>query len=552
MEKDCQDGSDERNCTTQAPQCKPEEFHCPGGGQCLPTSWKCDGDRDCPDGSDEEDCEGMACKDYQFTCGDGICIFDTWRCDGHEDCRDGSDEANCTKDGENGDAGSGPGQSGAEPSNRPVFPKGECNRWMFKCANEECIPYWWKCDGTPDCSDASDEMECHHIEGHEGGYDDDDSYEDDDDDGGGEPQTPSPTAVGGCGENRFRCNDGECIWQAWVCDGEKDCDGGEEEDATLCAGWANCTNNDFRCELSGECVDASRLCNGVDDCVDKSDESGCDLDEAEDDEYRVDEDGRVQCGNNEISCDNGGYCVHESKVCDGVTDCYDGTDEQSCHLPHIVAGLQADPDSITATSVRLDWWMESNSDPSATKLLACYVVVGTSKEICGEEVDGSTYSYNFEALHPYTAYNFTVRVVGDEGTPYPAKQSVVARTATAAPSPPRISEIRAEDDGKVFVAWTPPASPNGRMRSYVLHLSPAGREWQVGADRHNATLDFDFVPGTNYSVGIIAINEEFHGESSIEASLVYAGGLVTERVEGLRQIGAGPNSVYVTWDKPKE
>ena len=31
---------------------------------------------------------------------------------------------------------------------------------MFKCLNEQCIPFWWKCDGTEDCGDASDELEC--------------------------------------------------------------------------------------------------------------------------------------------------------------------------------------------------------------------------------------------------------------------------------------------------------------------------------------------------------------------------------------------------------
>ena len=40
-----------------------------------------------------------------------------------------------------------------------------------------------------------------------------------------------------CKKNQFRCkNTGSCIPQSWVCDGEKDCVGGDDEMAA-----ANCS-----------------------------------------------------------------------------------------------------------------------------------------------------------------------------------------------------------------------------------------------------------------------------------------------------------------------
>lgn len=36
-----------------------------------------------------------------------------------------------------------------------------------------------------------------------------------------------------------------------------------------------CTAGEFRCALSGQCIDTRRRCDGRADCPDRSDESGC-------------------------------------------------------------------------------------------------------------------------------------------------------------------------------------------------------------------------------------------------------------------------------------
>merc|ERR1719317_639699 len=78
-ENDCQDGSDEWNCTATLPSCDvTNEYQCAKTGQCIPTTWVCDGTSDCIGGDDESDCSDNRCKEWQFPCKDGRCIFQSW------------------------------------------------------------------------------------------------------------------------------------------------------------------------------------------------------------------------------------------------------------------------------------------------------------------------------------------------------------------------------------------------------------------------------------------------------------------------------------------
>ena len=128
-------------------------------------------------------------KSYSFglQCANKRCILKSWACDGDNDCHDGSDEVNCTST----------TPSPSRPPFIPIFPiGGNCSGAMFECANRNCVPFWWKCDGQDDCGDGSDELAC----GNSGGS------------GGGSTvngsTTPSTDAVHTCGENHFQCNNG--------------------------------------------------------------------------------------------------------------------------------------------------------------------------------------------------------------------------------------------------------------------------------------------------------------------------------------------------------
>ncbi|KAI4899926.1 hypothetical protein NFI96_010930, partial [Prochilodus magdalenae] len=90
--------------TATPPTCDPGYFKCVYLLECVPLSWRCDGEADCVDRSDEEECVGVVpgtvppqtgCKDRQYRCTNGTCIPSLLRCDGVRDCPHGEDEYGC-------------------------------------------------------------------------------------------------------------------------------------------------------------------------------------------------------------------------------------------------------------------------------------------------------------------------------------------------------------------------------------------------------------------------------------------------------------------------
>ena len=153
--RDTMDGHDEQNCSQW--MCPRGSHQCKRTGQCINTTYLCDGEFDCDDGEDELNCPRNALRwTLEFVCNstsEHFCITPTYMqnqtlarpCisyvqagDGKVDCVGGRDERNvffCSDRRELGD--------------------------RFLCDNStRCIHHWLLCNGRDDCVDRTDELIC--------------------------------------------------------------------------------------------------------------------------------------------------------------------------------------------------------------------------------------------------------------------------------------------------------------------------------------------------------------------------------------------------------
>lgn len=72
----------------------------------------------------------------------------------------------------------------------------------------------------------------------------------------------------------FQCRDRlSCIHKSFLCDGDRDCPDGEDEDSTNCHN-ITCRADQFQCK-DKTCIPGQLYCSGSAECKDGSDEVNC-------------------------------------------------------------------------------------------------------------------------------------------------------------------------------------------------------------------------------------------------------------------------------------
>lgn len=96
------------------------------------------------------------------------------------------------------------------------------------------------------------------------------------------PQHEDEKGCQNCELDQFECSNKQCILNEWLCDHVDDCGDMSDESPSICAHDYNSAlqpnlyscDNKFKCSREEKCINMSLVCNKISDCSDGSDEDG--------------------------------------------------------------------------------------------------------------------------------------------------------------------------------------------------------------------------------------------------------------------------------------
>lgn len=226
-----------------------------------------------------------------------------------------------------------------------------CRRGEIACDKTDgCVHQSKICDGKLDCADGSDESNCY-AENPEPCPNDHwcdtnlclpQSFVCDHNVDCKDESDEANCAHVPCPFGTVRCPTGGCVGKLFLCDGDKDCsDGFDEQNCT-----AECFMNQFPCDK--KCIAINATCNGIVDCDDGTDE----------DDSMCQGQRNTVCPTSKIPCHsltNDLLCIDQEKLCDGKPDCPLGEDESHHHCPHCEVGKFQCPGSKICIDRRWVW-----------------------------------------------------------------------------------------------------------------------------------------------------------------------------------------------------
>ncbi|GMT33853.1 hypothetical protein PFISCL1PPCAC_25150, partial [Pristionchus fissidentatus] len=159
------------------------------------------------------------------------------------------------------------------------------------------------------------------------------------------PASAASAALAACpAEGEFRCHSsGRCIPVHWLCDGARDCEGGEDESEHRCHPHEHtrCAGDQPECRMHDggwRCILHEWLCDGHADCADESDEKDCETKPPNLPSHLLESskslnDGSI-CSPSEFRCGSGS-CISRDLLCDDTPNCPDASDESEdrCSTP---------------------------------------------------------------------------------------------------------------------------------------------------------------------------------------------------------------------------